>query len=733
MNESWPTDSRFVQQECDETEQPLPEAFQRLQAVTDAALSSVSLEELQRNLLPLIRDLLSGDVAMLMLQTHDGGHLQLCCSSSVESGFEQYENRHILIPVGEGVAGRIAAARKPLTFPDLAQTQVINPVLQEKNVHSLVGAPLMMADQVVGVIYVGKSTVHHFPHEDERILQWMANRFALAFERAQLYEALRAEGQRKHAILEAALDCIIMMDGEGLILEFNPAAEQTFGYRREEVIGQPLAECIIPPALRQKHHEGLAKYLSTRQGPVLNKRIEIIGMKSDGTEFPVELTIVPLHLAHEVVFTGYIRDITERKENEAQREYLLTQEQEARAVAESANRAKDEFLAIVSHELRTPLTPIIGWTSLLQSNPQQFSSPESLQQAVGVIERNARSQAQLISDLLDVSRIVTGKLSLDVRSIELHPVIEAALETVQPAADAKGIKLRTFLDHNAGIIKGDSDRLQQVAWNLLSNSIKFTPKGGRVEVILERVDSSVELTVRDNGEGIDPEFLPHIFDRFLQADTSNTRQHGGLGLGLSIVRHLVDLHGGEVTAESAGLGRGVSFRVRLPLLAMVHETTPMGQPITDDETTPINADVSFIHEANHGTPRNLLDGLRVLVVEDEADARDLIVTVLQGYGAQAEAASSVEEGFQKLKQWRPDILVSDIGMPHEDGYSLMRRVRALSLWEGGKTPAIALTAYARMEDRFKALSCGFQNHVVKPVEPAELAITIASILGRAVT
>ena len=261
-----------------------------------------------------------------------------------------------------------------------------------------------------------------------------------------------------------------------------------------------------------------------------------------------------------------------------------------------------------------------------------------------------------------------------------------------------------------------------MAWNLLSNSIKFTPKGGRIEVILERVDSSVELTVNDNGEGIDPEFLPHVFERFLQADTSKTRQHGGMGLGLSIVRHLVDMHGGEVTAESAGIGKGVSFRVRLPLLAVVHEATPMIQPTAGDEATPVI-----------GTSRNLLDGLRVLVVEDEADARDLIVTVLKSYGAQVEEAFSVAEGFPKLKQWRPDILVSDIGMPHEDGYSFMRRVRALSPEEGGKTPAIALTAYARMEDRFKALSCGFQNHVAKPVEPAELAITIASTLGRVIT
>jgi PAS domain S-box-containing protein len=419
-------------------------------------------------------------------------------------------------------------------------------------------------------------------------LQWIANRFALAFERAQLFEALREEKQREHAMLEAALDCIVVMDGQGRIVEFNPAAEKTFGYQRQEVIGQPLADCIIPPALRQKHQQGLEQYLSTNEGPVLNTRIEITGMRANGSEFPVELAIVPLHLRDEVLFTGYIRDITERREAEAQKEQLLAQEQQARTVAEAANRAKDEFLAVVSHELRTPLTPIIGWISLLQSNSQQYSSPEAMQQALGIIERNARSQLGLINDLLDVSRIVTGKLALDVRAIELHPVIDAALETVAPAASAKGIKVRTFIDRDAGMIKGDPDRLQQVVWNLLSNAIKFTPKTGRVEVHLEKVDSSVQLTVSDNGQGIDPQFLPYVFDRFLQADSSNTRQHGGLGLGLSIVRHLVDAHGGDVKARSAGIGQGALFEVRLPRLAVIPEN------LTDSPTT-INANIDFIH------------------------------------------------------------------------------------------------------------------------------------------
>ncbi|HEY0074029.1 MAG TPA: PAS domain-containing protein [Abditibacteriaceae bacterium] len=390
--------------------------------------------------------------------------------------------------------------------------------------------------------------------------------------------------------------------------------------------------------------------------------------------------------------------------------------------AKEAMRARDEFLAIVSHELKTPLTPILGWVSMLQASIPKEALNESLSHAFEVIERNVRSQSQLINDLLDVSRIVTGKLRLEVRPIELHSVIESAIETVQPALQAKSIELRTYIERQAGKIKGDPDRLQQVIWNLLTNAIKFTPKEGLVEVFLERVDSSLQITVRDTGKGIAAEFLPYVFDRFQQADSTTTRQYGGLGLGLSIVHHLTEMHGGTVSVESPGPDMGTTFRVRLPLLA-IDELSLHGEALPESEG-------EFIQHMNSHTSRDLLKGLRILIVEDEDDARDMITAVLCGFGAEVQSASNVAAGLDLVQAWLPDILVSDIGMPGEDGYTFLRKVRALPPEQGGKTPAVALTAYARMEDRFKALSVGFQNHLAKPIEPAELAITIASTLGR---
>lgn len=396
--------------------------------------------------------------------------------------------------------------------------------------------------------------------------------------------------------------------------------------------------------------------------------------------------------------------------------------------AKEAMRARDEFLAIVSHELKTPLTPILGWVSMLQVSLPKELLNENLSHAFEVIERNVRAQSQLINDLLDVSRIVTGKLRLEVRPTDLHSIVENAIETVRPAFNAKAIELHTDLDRRAGKTKADPDRMQQIVWNLLTNAIKFTPKGGVVDVSLKRIDSHLQISVRDSGKGISAEFLPYVFDRFQQGDSTTTRQHGGLGLGLAIVKHLTEMHGGTVTVESFGADTGTTFRVRLPLIAV--DSAPTASPEGDIEFAKEEGD--FIHSMNAQTSRDLLKNLRVLIVEDEFDAREMIVAVLQGYGAQVEAASDVAAGLGFVESWLPDIIVSDIGMPGEDGYTFMRKVRALTPEQGGKTPAIALTAYARMEDRFKALSVGFQNHLAKPVEPAELAITIASTMGRMV-
>lgn len=404
-----------------------------------------------------------------------------------------------------------------------------------------------------------------------------------------------------------------------------------------------------------------------------------------------------------------------RKRHEEERERLLAREQAARIQAEEANQLKDEFLATISHELRTPLNHMLGWVTLLR---EEALSAEKSAEALEVIERNVRAQNRLVEDLLDVSRIVTGRMQLHVQPVVPANVVEAALDSVRPAAEAKGVRLQVVLDSRPGIISGDPDRLQQVVWNLVSNAIKFTPKGGRVQVRLERVNSHVEITVSDTGEGIAPEFLPHVFDRFRQADGSSQRRHGGLGLGLAIVRHLTELHGGEVSVTSPGLGQGATFTVKLPL-AVAHQPTNLPKSLEAVDTSKLTAP---------GASR--LDGVRVLVVDDEADARLLLTTILAGSGAEVRAAGSMAETINTLDGWQPDVLVSDISMPNGDGYELIREVRQRDVDNSRSLPAVALTAYARSEDRMRALAAGFQLHMTKPVEPQELLTVVASLTGR---
>jgi signal transduction histidine kinase/ActR/RegA family two-component response regulator len=387
--------------------------------------------------------------------------------------------------------------------------------------------------------------------------------------------------------------------------------------------------------------------------------------------------------------------------------------QRAVVVAETAIRARDEFLASVSHELRTPLTSIIGWIQLLREE----KDPANVAEGLETIERNARAQSRLIEDILDFSRINAGKLRLDVRPIELIDIIGAAIEIVRPAADAKGVTLESVLDPSSGLVSGDADRLQQVVWNLLSNAVKFTPRGGRVQVRLQRVTSHSELTVSDTGEGISKEFLPFVFDRFSQADSTSSRTHGGLGLGLGIVRHLVELHGGTVQAFSSGLGEGSTFVVRLPLIVAHHQAvTPATDAVAQGAS--VRAELAD------------LSGVSVLVAEDNDDARRLLTAIFQRCGATVEAAESVPAALGLLSRFRPDIIVSDIEMPGEDGYSLITKVRARETPEG-RIPAIALTAYTRPPDRVRALAAGFQMHMGKPVEPTELVAAVKSLLSTA--
>ena len=405
--------------------------------------------------------------------------------------------------------------------------------------------------------------------------------------------------------------------------------------------------------------------------------------------------------------------IEELKRTEEERDRLLVREQQARGEAEESGRVKDEFLATLSHELRTPLTSILGWANLLRTARLDDATRA---QALEAIERNAQNQKRLIEDLFDVSRIITGKLRLDVRQIDLARVVEDAVEVVRPAADANGIRLATYCEPGAGEVMGDPGRLQQVVWNLLFNAVKFTASGGRVEIRLAREGSRASVSVSDTGRGIAPEFLPRVFDRFRQADGSTTRAHGGLGLGLSIVRHIVEAHGGRVRAESPGVGLGSTFTLTLPLLA-----------VRADAPDRVGRDYYAARE-----PVRRLEGLRVLVVDDDEDARQMIGAVLTRFGAQVRPCGTAGEALEAVRGWKPDVLLSDIGMPHEDGYDLIRRVRSLAPAEGGQTPAAALTAYARDEDRARALAAGFQLHAAKPVCPDELIEVVASLARQTV-
>ncbi|HLM59320.1 MAG TPA: ATP-binding protein, partial [Pyrinomonadaceae bacterium] len=409
-------------------------------------------------------------------------------------------------------------------------------------------------------------------------------------------------------------------------------------------------------------------------------------------------------------FALLFTNITERKLAEAERERLLASEQQAREIAEAANRSKDEFIALVSHELRSPLNAMLGWTRILQD---QKPDAQMTQYALDVIVKNARSQSRLIEDLLDIARLEKGKLRLEIHPTELIPIINAAVEVIKPTSEANGINLSQTLDRAADFITGDADRLRQVIENLLSNAVKFTPKGGNIEIRLERENNNAKIIISDTGQGISPQFLPQIFERFKQADPSTTRRHGGLGIGLSLARDLVELHGGTISAQSAGEGQGSTFVVTLPLRTIA--------PIKEN-----SGKVEFMDS------QGKLSGFWILAVDDEADARELVSFMLQINGAKVTTANSAVEALDILKSTNgrlPDILLSDISMPNESGYALLEKIRALPAEHGGQIPAVALTAFSRPEDREAAFEAGFQKHLGKPVEPEDLISAIIETAG----
>ncbi|MGE3438902.1 MAG: response regulator [Blastocatellales bacterium] len=536
-------------------------------------------------------------------------------------------------------------------------------------------------------------------------------------------ERKRAEEilKRYELLSELARDIVLLIRlRDGRVIEANHAAVAAYGYDRETLMKMSLFDLRAPGTMPDVATQ-MAK--ADAEGILFETKHQ----RKDGSVFPVEVSSNGADIGGERMLLSVIRDISERKRIEQERNLFLQREQHARRIAEDANRAKDEFLAVVTHELRSPLNAMLGYARIQCARPE--IDLEEARRAFETIRRNGERQKALIDDLLDTARIITGKLRLDVGPVDLVAVINDAIETALPAAESKLILLTSKLAPNAGQVTGDDERLHQIVWNLLTNAVKFTPEGGRVEVTLERAGPRVTLTVSDTGQGIAPEFLPHIFDRFTQQDTSHSRRHSGLGLGLALVKQLVEMHGGDIKARSAGENQGATFTVNLPL-----RIADCGLRCGDDRECRRAGEPEMKESANRNTPSANLEGVRVLVGVDDEDARALVMKILEDSGAKVAPVGSAIEAFAMIIEppqpdW-PDVLVCDIGMPEEDGYSLMRRIREWEHGHGLHLPSVALTSLNRAEDRMKALEAGFKMHVAKPVEPEEMVAVVKSLASR---
>lgn len=576
------------------------------------------------------------------------------------------------------------------------------PTLRGEPAGSVIAAPTRAPDG--GALEVYAATPDAWSEDDIRLVQWISVQCGRLWTNVRLRNEIERDRALLNTLTDHASAALFMTDPQGICTYMNPAAERLACRPFSEAAGQPLDDLLSCTAA-EGHAERGQEPLHTRHGTREDKMVQ-----PDGTAVPVVCTVMPVMGESGVrCVVIEMQDMSEMRAHQDERERLLNGERAAREEAERACRARDEFVATLSHELRTPLNAVLGWATLLR---QSADDPEEVRNGIGVIERNARHQAQLISDLLDVSSIASGKLALDMQAAEPTQIVNAAIDSTFPAVRAKGVRL--VRDFNAGDVKvwADPDRMQQVVWNLLTNAVKFTPRDGTVRVGLSRRNDRLVIEVADTGQGIEPDLLPHMFDRYRQADGSPTRRQGGLGIGLAIVKHLVELHGGRVRLNSPGLGRGTTCTVEVP----IHDPSNHEQGRrTAISATPLAADLPD------------LGGLVVLVVDDEEDARDLVGRFLQDRRASVRTAASAEEAFRLLCDERIDMLISDIGMPGADGYSLMRRVRAECPEHVRHLPAIALTAFARSADRTQSLLAGFQAHVSKPVEPIELMATIASL------
>jgi PAS domain S-box-containing protein len=535
-------------------------------------------------------------------------------------------------------------------------------------------------------------------------------------------ESLRQSEERFRLLVEGVFDyAIFMLDVNGIVATWNAGAQRIKGYAASQIIGQHFSR-FYPAEVRQSGWPEHELQVAAEKGRFADEGWRV---RMDGTTFWAGVTITALHGPQGRLrgFAKLTRDLTEQKRAEAleiagqRHEETLEAERSARMTAQRATRIKDEFLATLSHELRTPLSSILGWTHILKRNVAALK-PEDLQRGIDAIDRNARAQARLIDDLLDLSRIMSGKVRLDLQQLSMLDIVQSAIESAEPGAKAKDIRLAVILDTHPATVTADGGRLQQVIWNLLSNAIKFTPKGGQIRVLLQRVNACVELSVSDTGIGIPASFLPHVFDRFSQKDASTTRSYGGLGLGLAISKQLVELHGGSIRAMSEGEGQGATFVVELPLSIVQLEAEDPARAHPAEEAS---------REESLSPPR--LAGVHVLVVDDEADGREMLQRVLEEQAATVTTVSSAQQALDVLKKVTPNVIVSDIGMPETDGYQLMRTLRAGEA-RGQRIPAVALTALARAEDRKRALVAGYQAHLAKPFDVAELVLVVADLAGR---
>jgi PAS domain S-box-containing protein len=657
--------------------------------------------ELLQVVFEAVREEIGMEFFFCYLVNDESQMLQLVASNGLST---KEKNFFAKIHFGEYLCGTVAARAEQVVVENLPECGFLEAAtLQEAGMQCYGGFPLIAHERLIGTIAFATRRRTRFRPGELQMIRTVCDLVTATLDRTRLFKELRETKERFAKAFNASPVVLTISSlTTGVLVEVNETFVRTTGFSQEEALGRTTLEL----GLWKKPDERTAEMDTVRQlGQVRDAEYQFY--TKDGRELTGLLSAERIEIGGKDYALTAIRDITEEKR-------LFAAERKAREQAEVANRLKDSFLATVSHELRTPLNHMLGWVVMLRGGKLP---PEKATEALATIERNIRAQNRLVEDLLDVSRIVSGKMQLQIQTIMPAQVIEAAVTSARPAAEAKNLRLEVVLNEPACTVSGDSDRLQQVVWNLLSNAIKFTPNGGHVVVRLDQRDGHIEITVSDTGQGIAPEFLSHVFDRFSQADASSKRKHGGLGLGLAIVRHLVELHGGEASVASPGLGQGASFTIKLPLTSTLGGKGELEQTVESESMT---------EDAVQ------LDGLRVLVVDDDADSRLLLMTILSEHSAEVRTAAGMADALRVLDIWPPDVLVSDIGMPDGDGYELIRTIRQREQITGKLLPAVALTAYVRAEDRVQVFRFGYQMHVPKPVEVRELLMVVASLTGRLV-